>query len=142
MKFRDAILCAAFLCLAVAASATPKSDDGDVARGVNGNGNGLGHAYGHLKAKVDDVAQTAASVTWIPTLGDHSGRLAVARMGDDDDQGEDNDDQGGGGFPRIGSGPGPDHGPRWPNGGPPNGEGGGFGGIGSGSGPGTTGVVS
>ena len=66
MKFRIGILCAALLCLAVAASATPKADDDDALRGVNGNGNGLGHAYGHLKK--DDLAESAAPALKVPLV--------------------------------------------------------------------------
>ena len=60
MKFRIGIFCAALLCIAAVASASPKSDHDDAARGANGNGNGLGHAYGLLK-KGDLAEKNAAS---------------------------------------------------------------------------------
>ena len=62
------------LCIAASASAVPHHlADGE--RGVNGNGNGLGHAYGHFKSKhfksESDLAESARSACWeLPVAGD------------------------------------------------------------------------
>ena len=55
------------LCIAASASAVPNHlTDGE--RGANGNGNGLGHAYGHFKS---DLAESARSACWkLPVAGD------------------------------------------------------------------------
>lgn len=61
------------LCIAASASAVPNHlADGE--RGANGNGNGLGHAYGHFKS---DLAESARSACWeLPVAGDLPGLVS------------------------------------------------------------------